>query len=57
VVGVCVGQLSIKTGQPKVGLFASVESIRRLLQENGLDKAVVSTSSVPSEGQRRRKAR
>jgi S1-C subfamily serine protease len=56
-VGVCVGQLSIKTGQPKVGLFASVESIRRLLQENGLDKAVVSTSPVPSEGQRRRKAR
>src|SRR5262249_48122092 len=25
VVGVCTGQLSIKTGQPKVGVFASVE--------------------------------
>jgi S1-C subfamily serine protease len=39
VVGVCVGQLSVRPGQPKVGLFASAESIRRLLRDNGLDRA------------------
>jgi hypothetical protein len=33
VVGVCVGQLSIGQGQPKVGVFASVESIRKLFHE------------------------
>jgi S1-C subfamily serine protease len=38
VVGVCVGQLSGRTGEPKVGLFASVESIRRLLHDKGLDR-------------------
>jgi S1-C subfamily serine protease len=39
VVGVCVGQLSLRAGEPKVGLFASMESIRRLLHDNGLDGA------------------
>jgi hypothetical protein len=40
VVGVCTGQLSLRPGQPKVGVFASVESIGRLLRENGLEAAV-----------------
>jgi S1-C subfamily serine protease len=31
-VGVCTGQLSIKPGQPKVGVFGSVESARKLLR-------------------------
>jgi S1-C subfamily serine protease len=39
VVGVCVGQLSVRTGEPKEGIFASVESIRKLLRDNGLDRA------------------
>jgi S1-C subfamily serine protease len=44
VVGVCVGQLSVRTGEPKVGLFASVESIRRLLHDNGLDRDLRQTT-------------
>jgi S1-C subfamily serine protease len=56
VVGVCVGQLSIRAGQPKVGIFASVESIRRLLKENGLDRALPLTTPRPSETQKRRNA-
>jgi S1-C subfamily serine protease len=40
VVGVCTGQLSIRPGQPKVGLFASVTSVRRLLEESHLDVAL-----------------
>jgi S1-C subfamily serine protease len=39
VVGVCVGQLDRRGGQPKAGIFASVESIRRLLNDNGLEGA------------------
>ena len=38
VVGVCVGQLSIRPGLPKVGVFASVESIRKLFREYELTK-------------------
>ena len=33
VVGVCVGQLSLRPGSPKVGIFASVESVRNLFEE------------------------
>jgi len=33
VVGVCVGQLTLKPGVPKVGLFASVGSVRKLFDE------------------------
>jgi S1-C subfamily serine protease len=36
VAGVCVGQLSAKSGGPKTGVFASVESVRQLLQGYGL---------------------
>ena len=38
-VGVCTGQVDIKPG-PKLGVFASVESIRQMLQTQGLEKAV-----------------
>lgn len=33
VVGVCVGQLTIRPGQPKVGVFASVESVRKVFKD------------------------
>ena len=56
VVGVCVGQLNLRPGQPKRGIFASVESIRRLLEENGLDGAFRSTTPGTSAAQKRRKA-
>jgi S1-C subfamily serine protease len=52
VVGVCVGQLSLRTGQPKMGIFASVGSIRRLLQENGLDGALRPTTPGISDAQK-----
>ena len=32
VVGVCVGQLSVRPGAPKVGVFASVESVRKVFE-------------------------
>lgn len=38
IVGVCTGQLSIRPGTPKVGVFASFESVRRLLEGYGLLK-------------------
>ena len=37
VVGVCTGQLGSNKGDPKVGMFASMASIRRLLEENGIE--------------------
>jgi S1-C subfamily serine protease len=40
VVGVCCGQLSLKPGQPKVGVFASVDSIRRVIYENHLERSL-----------------
>lgn len=61
VVGVCVGQLSVRTGEPKVGLFASVESIRRLLHDNGLDRdfrpATPAHPGVPRKSGRTKGAR
>jgi hypothetical protein len=57
VVGVCVGQVNLRPGQPKVGIFASVESIHRLLHENGLDRAARPTTPGTSEAQTGRKAR
>jgi S1-C subfamily serine protease len=36
IVGVCTGQMILGTGQPKVGVFASYERIRRLLEAEGL---------------------
>jgi S1-C subfamily serine protease len=57
VVGVCIGQLSGRSGQPKVGLFASVESIRRLLQENKLEGALrPTTPGRPKPGGKRARA-
>jgi S1-C subfamily serine protease len=47
VVGVCTGQVSIKTGQPKVGAFASIVSIRRLLAGAGLVKAAAPPARSP----------
>jgi S1-C subfamily serine protease len=47
VVGVCTGQLTIKAGQPKVGLFASVESIRGLLKDQGVELKTSSSSDRP----------
>ena len=44
VIGGCVGQLNLRNGEPKRGIFASVESIRRLLQENGLDRVLAGQS-------------
>jgi S1-C subfamily serine protease len=57
VVGVCIGQLNLRPGQPKVGIFASVESIRRLLHENGLDGALRPTTPGTSDAQKRKKVR
>jgi S1-C subfamily serine protease len=57
VVGVCIGQLSVRPGQPTAGLFASVESIRRLLHENSLDGALRPTTPGTSEAQKGRKVR
>jgi S1-C subfamily serine protease len=56
VVGVCIGQLSVRTGQPKTGIFASVESIRRLLHDNGLEAALRPRTSETSESGKGRKA-
>lgn len=39
VVGVCTGQLSTEKGRPKLGLFASMDTVRRLLASQGLIKA------------------
>ena len=39
IVGVCTGQLTVQTGRPKMGLFASVESIRGLLKDHGVEPA------------------
>jgi S1-C subfamily serine protease len=47
VVGVCTGQLSLKPGTPKVGVFASVVSIRRLLEGQGLVKTAVTPAGKP----------
>jgi S1-C subfamily serine protease len=37
VIGTCTGRFDLKPGQ-KVGLFASMASIRRLIKENGLER-------------------
>ncbi|HZW34233.1 MAG TPA: trypsin-like peptidase domain-containing protein [Isosphaeraceae bacterium] len=57
VVGVCVGQLNLHKGQPKVGLFASVESIRRLLREHGLEGLMRPTPPGASPAPQKKKAR
>jgi S1-C subfamily serine protease len=52
-VGVCVGQLSLRPGQPKVGIFASSESIRRLLHDNDLDRALRAAAPGASRARKR----
>jgi hypothetical protein len=37
VIGSCTGRFDLKPGQ-KVGLFATMTSIRRLIRENGLER-------------------
>jgi hypothetical protein len=56
-VGVCVGQLTLRSGEPKVGIFASTESIHHLLRENGLDGALRPTTPRTSETPKTRKTR
>lgn len=56
-VGVCVGQLTLRNGEPKVGIFASTESIHHLLRENGLDGTLRPTGPRTSESPKTRKAR
>lgn len=48
VVGVCVGQLSIRPGTPKVGVFASVGSIRKVFQE--YDRTIAKSRSPLPDG-------
>jgi len=44
VIGSCTGRFDLKPGQ-KVGLFASMASIRRLIRENGLERVARSPNS------------
>ena len=54
VIGVCVGQINPRPGQPRTGIFASVESIRRLLHDNGLDGALRPTTPETSKPRKRK---
>ena len=47
VVGVCTGQLDSRKGEPKLGIFASVASIRRLLEENGIEVVAAAKGARP----------
>jgi S1-C subfamily serine protease len=50
--GVCTGQLGLKPGQPKVGVFGSVESVRKLLRgrvpESGAGMSPRGDSAAPA---------
>lgn len=46
-VGVCVGRIEFLKQNRQLGLFASGASIRRMLRDHDLDKAIVRSETVP----------
>jgi hypothetical protein len=45
VIGLCTGRSDVKPGQ-RIGIFASMTSIRKLLRDRGLEKEVVHLSGA-----------